>query len=126
MAGALARDARSAAGMPWLCSGQAAADTAQSRMTQPGACNLTAAPGAEPQRHDRLTGQRHCRQFGASVKAHAVAGAGRGLTPVPPNVVGEITSLVARPAPAQAYGRDMGEVGMRESEVRIKMRNRSA
>jgi hypothetical protein len=53
---------------------------------------------------------------GPSVEAHAVAEAGRGLPPVPPNVVGEITSLVARPAPAQAYGRDMGEVGMRESE----------
>jgi UDPglucose 6-dehydrogenase len=116
VAGALPRDVRSAAGMPWLCSGQAAADTAQSRMTQPGACDLTAAPGAEPQRHDRLPGQRHCWQFGASVKAHAVAEAGRGLPPVPPNVVGEITSLVARLAPVQAYGRDVDEVGMREKE----------
>lgn len=30
---------------------------------------------------------------------------------VPLNVVGEITSLVTPPAPAQAYGRDVGEVG---------------
>jgi hypothetical protein len=33
---------------------------------------------------------------------------------VPLNVVGEITSLVTPPAPAQAYGRDVSEVGMRE------------
>lgn len=36
-----------------------------------------------------------------------------GLPPVRLNVVGEITSLVTPPAPAQAYGRDVGEVGMR-------------
>ncbi len=53
----------------------------------------------------------------------AVAQAERGLPPVPLNVVGEITSLVTPPAPAQAYGR---EVGMREKGVRIKVRNRSA
>lgn len=33
---------------------------------------------------------------------------------MPLNVVGEITFLVTRPAPAQAYGRDVGEVEMRE------------
>lgn len=33
---------------------------------------------------------------------------------MPLNVVAEITSLVTPPAPAQAYGRDVGEVGMRE------------
>ena len=34
--------------------------------------------------------------------------------PVPLNVVGEISSLVAPPAPTLAYGRDVGEVGIRE------------
>ena len=33
---------------------------------------------------------------------------------MPLNVVGEITSLVTPSASAQAYGRDVGEVGMRE------------
>ena len=37
------------------------------------------------------------------------------------NVVGEITTLVAPPAPSQAYDRDVGEVGMREQGARIKM-----
>lgn len=32
---------------------------------------------------------------------------------MPLNVVGEITILVTPPVPAQAYGRDVGEVGMR-------------
>ena len=45
---------------------------------------------------------------------------------MPLNVVGEISSLVASPAPALAYGRDVGEVGMRKRGARIKMRNRSA
>ncbi len=56
----------------------------------------------------------------------AVAHAERGLPPVPLNVVGEVTSLVALPAPSRAYGRDVGEMRMRERGVRIKMRNRNA
>jgi hypothetical protein len=63
---------------------------------------------------------------GATGRLGAVAQAERGLPPVPRNVVGEITSLVAPPGPSRAYGRDVGEVRMRERGIRIKMRNPNA
>ena len=90
--------------------------------------------GASQRRASSLTQAGSAVRRGSPGNGHpgAAGRPGRGCpgrvrpAPVPLNVVGEISSLVAPPAPSRAYGRDVGEVGMRERGVRIKMRNRNA